>query len=57
MKKQIADYIKQLGAKCSYSGNTRTMYVKDRWKNLRKKSIAIICFEKFGKIPFNIVNQ
>lgn len=55
MKKQIKQYIHSLGAKCSYSGNERTMFVRDWMGKLRHKTIADMCLEKFGDIPFSIV--
>ena len=55
MKKQVEQFIFSLGGNPSYSGNTKTMYITDHFKNDRTHSIEEGIVNKFGKeLPFRL---
>lgn len=55
MKKIITAYVFSLGGEARYSGNTRTMYLNDPFKNQDMQSLEDCIYQKFGfELPFEL---
>ena len=54
MKKQVTDYVKSLGGNTAYSGNTKTMFIKND-PHPFDNYIESLVIEKFGfGLPFSL---
>lgn len=56
MKKIVSDFIKSFGATTAYSGNTKTMYIKNA--SIEDYDIEQKVIDKFGYgLPFKIATS